>query len=55
MKKNDIFVKLLLMYEQAEKQVNRLISGDDAELIKYGESKIEMVLKQISQEYEEAE
>ena len=43
------------MYEQAEKSANRLMSGDDEQLREYGLDKIKMVLKQISQEYEEAE
>lgn len=53
--KEDVFYELLSMYEQSEKSVNRMISGDDAKLENYGLKKIELVLKQLAKEYQEAE
>lgn len=55
MTKKDVFLKLLLMFQDAEKSVNRLISGDDVELINYGIEKIDLMVTRIAEMYEEAE
>lgn len=52
--KHDVFLELLKMFECSEKSVNRLISGDDDELIKHGLKKIELEIKMFIREYEEA-
>ena len=55
MNKEEVFLKLLSMYEQAERQVNRLMNEYDEELQSYELKKIEMVVKKFLQEYQEAE
>lgn len=55
MKKDLVFEKLLFMYEQAEKSVNRFLSGDDEQLLAYGLNKIDLTVRQIAQQYQEAE
>ena len=55
MKKDLVFEKLLFMYEQAEKSVNRFLSGDDEQLLAYGLNKIDLTIRQIAQQYQEAE
>lgn len=55
MTKDMVFERLLFMFEQSEKTVNRLISGDDKDLIAYGMEKIDLAVRQIAQQYQEAE
>lgn len=55
MTKQEVFTKLLLMFKDAEKSVNRLISGEDQELIAYGLEKIDLMVTRMAEMYEEAE
>lgn len=55
MTKDDVFNKLLAMYEQAERQINRLINEYNEDLSDYELKKIELIIRQFSKEYEEAE
>lgn len=52
--KEDVFYELLKTFENSERSVNRLISGDDEELISYGLKKIELEIKMFMREYKEA-
>ena len=52
--KEDVFLELLQLFEQSEKSVNRLISGDDEELIAYGNRKIEIEIGLFMNEYRRA-
>lgn len=54
MHKEEVFLKLLQMYEQAERQVNRLMNEYDDELYNYEMKKIEMLIEKFSKEYKEA-
>ena len=54
MNKEGVFLKLLSMYEQAERQVNRLMNEYDEKLQNYELKKIEMIVKQFLKEYQEA-
>lgn len=55
MNKEDVFMKLLSMYEKAERQVNRLMNEYDEELQDYELKKIEMIVEKFAKEYQEAE
>ena len=55
MNKEEVFLKLLSMYEQAERQVNRLMNEYDEELQSYELKKIEMLIEKFAKEYQEAE
>ena len=54
MNKEEVFTRLLSMYEQAERQINRLINEYDDELCNYELKKIEIIVKQFIREYQEA-
>lgn len=55
MNKEEVFLKLLAMYEQAERQVNRLMNEYDKELQDYELKKIGMIVDKFVKEYREAE
>lgn len=54
MNKEEVFMRLLSMYEQAEKQINRLINEYDDDLCNYELKKIEIIVKQFIRDYQEA-
>lgn len=55
MNKYEVFMRLLSMYEQSERQVNRLMNEYDEELHDYEMKKIKMIIEKFEKEYEEAE
>lgn len=55
MNKYEVFMRLLSMYEQSERQVNRLMNEYDEELHGYEMKKIKMIIEKFEKEYEEAE
>ena len=52
--KEEVFLRVLSMYEAAERTVNKYISGNDEKLIEYGLNKIDLIVKQLAKEYREA-
>lgn len=56
MNKEEVFLKLLVMYEQAERQIAKFMSAEEGDewLYDYGITKIKLIIKQMQKEYQEA-